>query len=123
MRLALRKRSGTMRCRGRLYRREPGRARPALQEMPVRRLLPLLLGGALLGLGPVPTLAQNVCSPSTAASTMRYPGYPSSMPYSGSTTNITSNCSGPTADVQVTPDPYAGQAYPVPGYPYGPMTI
>jgi hypothetical protein len=90
----------------------------------VRRLLPLLLGGALLGLGPVPALAQNVCSPSTAASTVRYPGYPSSMPYSGSTTNITSNCSGPTTDVQITPDPYAGQAaYPVPGYPYGPMTV
>ena len=89
----------------------------------MRRLLPLLLGGALLGLGPVPALAQNVCSPSTAPSTVRYPGYPSSMPYSGSTTNITSNCSGPTVDAQVTPDPYAGQAYPVPGYPYGPMTV
>ncbi len=84
----------------------------------MRRLLPLLLTGALAGLATAPAAAQNMCSPSTATAT-RYAGYPTSSPYSNSGTRITSNCTGPNVDAGVTPDPYAGMVFPVPGYVYG----
>ena len=89
----------------------------------MRRLLPILLSGALLGVVTGPAQAQNICSPSTAASTVRYPQYPGSMPYSNTTTNITSNCSGPTVEVPITPDPYANVGFPVPGFQYAPSTV
>jgi translation initiation factor IF-2 len=94
-----------------------------LQETPVRRLLPILLSSALLGVVAGPAWAQNVCSPSTAPSTVRYPQYPGSTPYSNSTINITSNCSGPTVEVPITPDPYANVGFPVPGFQYAPTTV
>jgi hypothetical protein len=81
-------------------------------------LLPLLLTGALAGLATAPAAAQNMCSPSTATAT-RYAGYPGSSPYSNSGTRITSNCTGPNVDAGVSPDPYAGMVFPVPGYVYG----
>jgi len=84
----------------------------------LRRLLPLLLAGALAGVTSAPAAAQNMCSPSTATAN-RYAGYPSSAPYSNSSTRITSNCTGPNVDPGITPDPYAGMAFPVPGYVYG----
>jgi hypothetical protein len=83
-----------------------GRARLASLEMPVRRLLPLLLGGALLGVSSSAALAQNMCSPSTAPTT-RYPAYPGSTPYSGNTIQVTSNCTGPAVDPGIRPDPFA----------------
>jgi hypothetical protein len=83
-----------------------GRARLAPREMLVRRLLPLLLGGALLGLSHSPALAQNMCSPSTAPTT-RYPAYPGSTPYSGNTIQVASNCTGPAVDPGIRPDPFA----------------
>ena len=82
----------------------------------MRRWLGLLLGGVLLGAGSTPALAQNLCSPSTAASTVRYAGYPGSAPYSNITTNITSNCSGPNVNVSITPDPYATDLLPAAAY-------
>jgi hypothetical protein len=87
----------------------------------LRRLLPLLLAGALAGLTALPTTAQNLCSPSTAT-TSRAQSYPGSTPYSNSGTIITSNCTGPVIDPGVTPDPYAGLVLPVPGYSYGAPT-
>ena len=87
----------------------------------MRRLLPLLLAGALAGLTTLPTTAQNLCSPSTAT-TSRAQGYPGSTPYSNSGTVITSNCTGPVIDPGITPDPYAGLVLPVPGYSYGAPT-
>ncbi|HWP29561.1 MAG TPA: hypothetical protein VNM50_08475 [Chloroflexota bacterium] len=47
---------------------------------------------------------------------VRYPGYPGSTPYSGSTIQITSNCSGPNVDVGIRPDPYADLTFFVPTY-------
>src|SRR5690349_7185495 len=90
----------------------------AIGETILRRLLPLLLAGALAGLTTLPTTAQNLCSPSTAT-TSRAQGYPGSMPYSNSGTFFTSNCTGPVVDPGITPDPYAGLVLPVPGYAYG----
>ncbi|HZS00065.1 MAG TPA: hypothetical protein VFE37_15230, partial [Chloroflexota bacterium] len=72
----------------------------------MRRLLPLLVGGALLSLGPTAAAAQNLCSPSTATTT-RYPAYPGSTPYSGNTIQVTSNCTGPAVDPGIRPDPFA----------------
>ncbi|HZU05049.1 MAG TPA: hypothetical protein VFB73_03680 [Chloroflexota bacterium] len=83
----------------------------------MRRLLPFLLAGALAGGAVEWSLAQNLCSPSTLPA-IRYAGYPSSMPYSNVSTRITSNCTGPAVDLGITPDPYAGLAFPVPDYSY-----
>jgi hypothetical protein len=88
----------------------------------VRRLLPFLLAGALAGGAAEWTLAQNLCSPSTLPA-IRYAGYPSSMPYSNVATRITSNCTGPAVDLGITPDPYAGLAFPVPSYSYYPDAL
>jgi hypothetical protein len=87
----------------------------------LRRLLPLLLAGALASLTTLPTTAQNLCSPSTAT-TSRAQSYPGSSPYSNSGTIITSNCTGPVIDPGISPDPYAGVVLPVPGYSYGAPT-
>jgi hypothetical protein len=82
----------------------------------VRHWISLILGGVLVGAGSTSALAQNLCSPSSPASTVRYAGYPGSSPYSNNTTNITSNCSGPNVNVQITPDPYATDLLPAAAY-------
>ena len=81
----------------------------------MRQLGLLLAAGGLL-LAPVGGAdAQQMCSASTAP-TVRNPGYPGSAPYSNVTSRVTSNCTGPSVDLSVQPDPYYGQAYAVPGY-------
>jgi hypothetical protein len=95
-----------------------GRGCLATLENALQRFLPLLLAGALAGLAAAPAAAQNMCSPSTAIAT-RYAGYPGSTPYSNAGTRFTSNCTGPNVDPGITPDPYAGMVFPVPGYVYG----
>ena len=80
----------------------------------MRKLFPLLLVGGLLHLAPVAAQAQQLCSASTAP-TVRNPGYPSSLPYSNATGRVTSNCTGPTVDFNIQPDPYYGAAF-IPAY-------
>ncbi|HLI26926.1 MAG TPA: hypothetical protein VKZ60_07645 [Chloroflexota bacterium] len=86
----------------------------------MRKLFPLLLVGGLLHLAPVAAQAQQLCSASTAP-TVRNPGYPSSLPYSNATGRVTSNCTGPSVDLNIQPDPYYGTAF-IPAYQADPAS-
>ncbi|MBX5490081.1 MAG: hypothetical protein IRZ14_02900 [Chloroflexi bacterium] len=80
----------------------------------MRKLLPVLLVGGLLHVAPIAAEAQQLCSASTAP-TVRNPGYPSSTPYSNATSRVTSNCTGPSVDLNIQPDPFYGLAF-IPAY-------
>lgn len=86
----------------------------------VRKLVPLLLAGGLLQVSVSLAGAQQMCSASTAP-TVRNPGYPGSMPYSNVTNRVTSNCTGPSVDANVQPDPFYGAAF-IPAHQPDPST-